>query len=1183
MVKHSNFKKVTSFITTFLMIFSILFSNAPFVFASEKNTETLTLQLLATSDTHGKFMPFDYSFNGKDDSGSLAQISTSVKDLRKQNPNTILVDAGDIIQGNSQEIFLNEKNPMILGMNYMNYDTITLGNHEFNYGVTKLNTIISKANATILCGNVYNKDGSLIGQPYKIVEKAGVKVGIIGMTNPNIVKWDGPNLKDYKVTSPIVETKKVINEIKDKVDIMIAVNHTSDGSEYIDEDSAENLAKACPELSVIVGAHEHKGVPKKVLSNNILFVENKSGAASLSKVDIKLTKKDGKYVLADKSKDLSSDLIYMKDSKTKESIKPDSEFEKFVKPQHDEAIKDANTVIGELKGGPLAKADEIKGISTAQVEDTAMIDLINAVQLHYSKADVSAAASFSNKANMQPGTIKKCDVSLIYRFANTLYLTEVTGKQLKKYMEWSANYYNTFKPSDLTVSFNEKVRNYNYDMFSGVKYDVDISKEPGNRIVNLTKMDGTPIKDNDKLKLSVNNYRFNSQFGENGIFKGEELPKLIEKEVCNGASISELIQDYIKNVKKGAITPEVDNNWKIIGANFDKKDNAIAAALVNQDLIKLPESADGRTQNVKSLTKQDIAGYNLVTVAHTNDTHSRVSEGKYDGMGFGRVATQVNNLRENNKNVLLLDAGDALHGLPIATLSKGESIVKIFNAMGYDAMTAGNHDFDYGQERLVELSKITKFPILSANTIKKDGTSLLKPYTIKEIDGIKFGIFGLSTPETKYTSHPKNVQGLTFEDPVKVGNQMVKELEGKCDVIVAIGHLGNVGDYSSDKIAAKVKGIDLLVDGHSHTELPQGTLVGKTLIVQTGEYDKNLGQVNLLFKDGKLVSKKANLFSKNEGMKLEQNKDVEEIISNIQKEQDKVLSVVIGKTAVTLDGERENLRTKGTNLGDLVANCMLEASKADLTITNGGGIRASIQKGEITKGNVVAVSPFGNSLILKECKGSDILAALEHGVSVYPKQNGGFPQVAGVTLKFDPKQPKGKKVFDVKIGGKPLDLNKTYKLATNDFMSVGGDGYTMLAKGKVITLYSSLEEILADYITKQGTINIKVQNRVQVAAKPAQPKPEKPKPEKPKQIIYTVVRGDNLYKISKKFKVDYREIVKANKIKNPNLIYPGQKFIIPKGKTRYVATATEEIIPAQVYTNVMMDSLGFTDHINIHG
>ena len=257
-----------------------------------------------------------------------------------------------------------------------------------------------------------------------------------------------------------------------------------------------------------------------------------------------------------------------------------------------------------------------------------------------------------------------------------------------------------------------------------------------------------------------------------------------------------------------------------------------------------------------------------LTIVHTNDTHGRVLEGKYDGMGFAKIAVKVANLRAANPNLLLLDAGDTFHGTTLASLSKGESIAKVMNYIGYDAQAAGNHDFNYGYERLVELNELTNHPILSANVVGADGKTILPPYVIKNVDGLLVGIFGISTPETTYKTHPKNVEGLTFREPAEVAAEMVAELKGKVHVIIALVHLGideeeTKEEWRSTYIAEHVPGIDLIVDGHSHTALDEGIRVGNTLIVQAGSHDKNLGIVTLNYSDG-MVTAKAELFTKDD-------------------------------------------------------------------------------------------------------------------------------------------------------------------------------------------------------------------------------------------------------------------------------------------------------------------------------
>jgi len=534
-----------------------------------------------------------------------------------------------------------------------------------------------------------------------------------------------------------------------------------------------------------------------------------------------------------------------------------------------------------------------------------------------------------------------------------------------------------------------------------------------------------------------------------------------------------------------------------------------------------------------------------ITILHTNDTHARVFEGKYDGMGLAKLASKVKEIRENNSNVLVLDAGDTFHGQTIATLVKGESIVKIMNTIGYDAMTPGNHDFNYGQERLIELAEMADFPILSANVVKEDGSTLLPPYEIKEVGGLKIGIFGLSTPETTYKTHPKNVEGLTFKDPVSVAKEMVAELEDKTDIIIALVHLGLDASSTdtSEKVASEVDGIDLIVDGHSHTTLPEGQLVNNTLIVQAGEYDKNLGLVNIVYEDGEITSINASLVTKEEAANLGEDADVLNVVTEIQAEIDKITSVVVGNTEIALDGERENVRTGETNLGNLITSAMVEATGADVAITNGGGIRASIDVGEITKGEVITVLPFGNYVVVKEISGADLVAAIEHGIDAYPETKGAFPHVAGLTFKFDPSQPAGSRVVEAKVNGEELDPNKMYKVATNDFMAAGGDDYTMFADDKLIGEYPGLDEVLISYIEEHGTEGAKVEGRIQVVEAVESETPETATIAE--EQIYVVISGDVLWKIAKGFGITWEDLAEANELKNPHLIFPGQKLIVP--------------------------------------
>lgn len=553
-----------------------------------------------------------------------------------------------------------------------------------------------------------------------------------------------------------------------------------------------------------------------------------------------------------------------------------------------------------------------------------------------------------------------------------------------------------------------------------------------------------------------------------------------------------------------------------------------------------------------------------ITIVHTNDTHSRVKPDDRGNIGFAKMAAKIKEIKAENPNTLVVDAGDTLHGQTIATISKGESIVKLMNMMGYDLMTPGNHDFNYGQERLLELKELMEFPLISANLIKEDGSTLLDPYVVKEIGGVKLGIFGLSTPETAYKTNPKNVEGITFASPIEKAKEMVEKLkEEKVDAIIALTHIGL--DESSvdttDKIAEQVEGIDLIIDGHSHTLLKEGKVVKDTLIAQTGGYDNiNFGIITLTFKEGKLESKESKVLTEEEAAAIVADTDIEAMIDEIEKDQEVVTKVVIGKTEVDLIGERNNVRAGETNLSNLATDAILSASGADIAFTNGGGIRASIKAGDITVGDVISVFPFGNYVVVKEVTGAQILAALEHGTSDYPATKGAFPQVSGATYTLDLNEEVGRRVKNVKIGGEDLDLEKTYKLATNDFMAAGGDEYTMLIEGKLVVELPALDEILIDYIKGLDSIPAEVIPRMTVIEKVVEEEPvveepvveqpvvEEPKAEEPAAATtqtYVVKAGDVLWRIAKQFGTTWEKLAEFNKLKNPHLIFPGQQILIP--------------------------------------
>ena len=573
--------------------------------------------------------------------------------------------------------------------------------------------------------------------------------------------------------------------------------------------------------------------------------------------------------------------------------------------------------------------------------------------------------------------------------------------------------------------------------------------------------------------------------------------------LANGAEsqLSDLVKKSDEALKKSkpvvdALHPERANEDESI----KKLDNAVFNNKVKAESVfllfeltpnKIENSKDKFTKMVNdSMTAQGKAeyklnklrGYKTISIVHVNDTHGRIEENEKNGeLGFAKLKTYFDN-RNSNNNALLLNAGDVIHGTTFATISRGESVIDVMNQMGFDAMTAGNHDFNYGYQRLVELNNRANFPILASNVINQDGSHIIDSDKIIEIDGVKIGIFGLATEETKTKSSPANTEGLTFANSIETAQNEVNNLRNQgAQIIICLSHLGEDKESkeTSTMIADNVEGIDLIIDGHSHTELQNGRYVGNTLIAQAKAHGYFIGDVTLLLdKDNKIVAKNASLKPYARMKHLYANKETLAQIEAVSNENKKVLDQNVGQTSVDLEGAREMVRTRETNLGNYITDAMIKATGADVAITNGGGIRDSISAGNITKGDVLTVFPFTNFAVTLEVPGSVIKEALEHGLTDAPNSAGKFPQIGGMMVKYDSTRPAGDRVTEITIAGEAIDPNKNYNLVTNDFMSIGGDGYEMFKPYQRTGEYELISEIFENAIRNDGEINPQIDNRM---------------------------------------------------------------------------------------------------------
>jgi 5'-nucleotidase len=515
-----------------------------------------------------------------------------------------------------------------------------------------------------------------------------------------------------------------------------------------------------------------------------------------------------------------------------------------------------------------------------------------------------------------------------------------------------------------------------------------------------------------------------------------------------------------------------------------------------------------------------LADYEL-NILHINDLHSRIEAiNKYDSTcsaeeegknecfgGIARVKAAIDaerkKLTDAKANVLVLDAGDQFQGSLFYTTYKSEAVADFMNGIGFDAMAVGNHEFDDGPQELAKFLDRVKFPVISGNTVAGADTPIanrIKGYIVKDLGGQKVAVVSVLATDTDETSSPG--KSVFFEDEIAYLKGVIPTIEAEgANKIVLLSHVG----YKRDQeIAAAVDGIDVIVGGHSHTLLsstdekaegPYPTLVKNPAgvdvpIVQAYSYSKYLGQLKVVFDDAGKVKTASGapllLDSKitPDAGYVAQVKELGAPIEELKKKE-------VSETAETIDGSRETCRARECTMGNLVADAILDRVKAQgisIAIQNGGGLRASIDSGVVTMGEVLTVLPFQNSLATFRLKGADVVAALENGLGQIEEAAGRFPQVAGIKYTFDRSKPAGSRVVSVEVkegeAFVPLDREKTYGVVSNNYMRAGGDGYSVFATAgtDAYDYGPNLELVVADYLAAHRPYKPYTDGRIAEAA-----------------------------------------------------------------------------------------------------
>jgi 2',3'-cyclic-nucleotide 2'-phosphodiesterase/3'-nucleotidase len=543
---------------SFFISLALLLALVCLVFAvsgQEGNKQRVQITVLGTTDLHGNIYPLDY-YTNKPDNRGLAKIATLIARTRKENPNAILIDSGDTIQGTPVQYYHNKKNnsprdPMMLVMSSLHYDSMTVGNHEYNFGLKVLEKARSEADFPFLSANTYDKDTQQTHyKPYIVKEVSGVRVGILGLTTPGIPNWENvPNYTGLEFHEPVAEARKWVAELrnKERADLVIITMHMGleedlrtgevNPGQVPNENRAAAIAREVPGVDAIFMGHTHRDTPAVYL-NGVLITQANYWGRHLARADFYMENANGHW------------RVYAKGARTipaDDKVEPDPNVLKLAAPYDEETQKWLSRVIGE-------SAEELTA-KDSRFRDTAILDLIQRVQLDEGKADVSMVAPFNLEARIAKGLVTVRDISGLYVYENTLVVLEVTGQQLKEALEHSAKFFRPYEagksPAELV---NDKIPSYNFDLAEGVEYDIDVRRPIGDRIQNL-RFQGKPLTPTQKLRLATNNYRVN---GGGGYVMYKNAPVVYR----SSEEIREMIIDWVESHK--TIPTQPTNNWKLL-------------------------------------------------------------------------------------------------------------------------------------------------------------------------------------------------------------------------------------------------------------------------------------------------------------------------------------------------------------------------------------------------------------------------------------------------------------------------------------------------------------------------------------------------------------------------------------------------------------------------------------------
>lgn len=1031
------------------------------VLTAQRAPRRVELTIAATTDVHGRLRAWDYYAGAPDPAHSLAAAATIVDSARKANPDgVVLVEGGDILQGNpllyvAARVRPTPVHPVIAAMNVMRYDAAVLGNHEFNYGVPLLQKAIGQAGFPFVAANVLDARGKPWVAPYTMVSRRGVRIAIVGGTTPGSMVWDRENLKaaGLTVTDIVPAVRRSVQAARRaNADVVIVLLH-SGLSEPASYDTvmtglpSENVAGRVPReidgIDAVVYGHSHRELVDSTI-NGALLMQPRNWAGSVALGTLSLERRGRRWIVVQRK----AQAVRVAGHAEHPAVLA------AARATHDATVAWVNEPVGTTRTP--WRAD------SARVADLPITDLVNEVMRRTAGADLSATAAFSLDAALDSGAVTQAELSRLYPYDNTLRAVRISGGQLRAFLEHAARYYRTVGADGRAEGgiVNPSVPGYNFDVVSGADYTIDLRQPVGQRITRL-QVRGRDVQPTDSFTMAVNNYR---QGGGGGFAMLAGAPVVYDRDL----DIRQLIIDEVR--RAGTLDPEryAARNWTLEPAA------ARAQAYAEQTRGRRAEAGGG----APAAATTGRPGQRVVRVIAMSDFHAALrpqfDQGNQPTGGAVALSAAIRRAQDECRSPacehVVVDAGDLFSGSPASDWDAGRPTVAVMNRLDVAAGALGNHEFDFGQDTLRARIRDLRYAVLGANVRGPDGVmpAWVRADTLVTRNGVRIGITGAAGTHTPNTASRRKVGALRFLDPAPVLAERVRALRAAgAQVVVAVIHDGGrcererptVCTGSGIDVGRQLAGMgdgrpDVYVMGHAHVNLTldfdgmpavEPTSSGRGIVVVDVPVGGGTARAEVRPVRGDDVAGAAG--------------GVDSIVEVAEARVRPRLEQPVATMA-------EALRRDGPQhpVGNLLADAVRAAARADIGMWNNGGVRADIAAGPLTYGGVHYVSPFGNIVTRVRLRGADLLRVFEATVDRQRPD----AHVSGVTVEFDPAAPRGARVVRaVLANGSTVERDRIYTLAVNDFM-VENDFREQLA-GAIATEFLTVRDIdaVSEFLKRQ--------------------------------------------------------------------------------------------------------------------